>query len=59
MEGQLRILNGCTLVDTQGMFTLYKYNGNSVVDYTIMSESLLPQILYFNVSLNRSFKNKL
>ena len=34
------------------MYTSYKYNGNSVVDYMIASENLLIQILYFNVGLN-------
>ena len=34
------------------MYTSYKYNGNSVVDYMIASENLLTQILYFNVGLN-------
>ena len=53
VECQLRILNGHTFGDTQGMFTSYKYNGNSVVDYMITSESLLSQSLYFNVSLNK------
>ena len=52
MESQLHILNGRTFGDTQGMFTSYKYNGNSVVHYMITSESLLSQILY-NVSLNK------
>ena len=53
VESQMRILNGRTFGDTQGMFTSYKYNGSSVVDYMITSESLLSQILYFNVSLNK------
>ena len=35
------------------MFTSYKYNGNSVVDYMMASENLLSQVLYFNVGLNR------
>lgn len=52
IESQLRILNGRTFGDSQGMFTSYKYNGNSVVDYILASECLLSQILYFNVSLN-------
>ena len=47
----MRILNGRTFGDTQGMFTSYKYNGSSVVDYMITSESLLSQILHFNISL--------
>ena len=35
------------------MYTSYNYNGNSVVDYMIASESLISQVLYFNVSLNK------
>ena len=53
VESQMHILNGRTFGDTQGMFTSYKYTGSSVVDYMITSESLLSQILYFNVSLNK------
>ena len=53
IESQMRILNGRTFGDTQGMFTSYKYNGNSVVDYMMASENLLSQVLYFNVGLNR------
>ena len=30
IERHLRILNGRTFCDTQGMFRSYKYNGNSV-----------------------------
>ena len=52
IESQLRILNGRSFGDSQGMFTSYKYNGNSVVDYMLVSENLLSQILYFNVAAN-------
>ena len=41
IESQLRILNGRSFGDSQGMFTSYKYNGNSVVDYMLVSENLL------------------
>ena len=34
------------------MYTSYKYNGNSVVDYMIASQNLLTQILYFNDGFN-------
>ena len=51
-ESQLRILNGRSFGNSQGMFTSYKYNDNSVVDYMLVSENLLSQILYFNVAVN-------
>ena len=53
VESQMRILNGRSFGDMQGMYTSYNYNGNSVVDYMIASESLISQVLYFNVSLNK------
>ena len=49
----MRILNGRTFCDMQGMYMSYNYNGNSVVDYMIASECLLSQVLYFNLSLNK------
>ena len=52
IESQMRILNGRSFGDSQGMYTSYKYNGNSVFDYMIASEKLLTQTLYFNVGLN-------
>ena len=51
IERQMRILNG-NFGDSHGMYTSYKYNGNSAVDYMIASENLFTQILYFNVGLN-------
>lgn len=47
---QLRFLNGRTLGDLSGKFTCYKPVGASVVDYAIMSESALEQVLYFKVN---------
>ena len=47
---QMRILNGRTLGDMLGKFTCFTPNGSSVVDYAIVSESVLKSILYFNVS---------
>ena len=47
---QLRILNGRMCGDSTGKFTCFKPNGCSVVDYALVSQSLLQQILYFNVS---------
>ncbi|MEW8547927.1 MAG: reverse transcriptase family protein [Candidatus Thiodiazotropha sp.] len=47
---QLRILNGRCFGDMFGQYTCYTPNGCSVVDYTIVSESILDQILYFHVS---------
>lgn len=46
----MRILNGRTLGDMLGKFTCFTSNGSSVVDYAIVSESVLNSILYFNVS---------
>ena len=47
---QLRILNGRCFGDMFGQFTCFTLNGCSVVDYSIVSESILNQILYFHVS---------
>ena len=52
IESQIRILSGRSFGDSQGMYTSYRYNGNSFVDYMIASENLLTQIVYFNVELN-------
>ena len=42
---KLRILNGRMLGDSNGNFTCFKYNGTHVVNYIIMSEDLIQQIL--------------
>lgn len=47
---KLRILNGRTLGDSKGKYTCYKPVGCSVIDYFIVSESLMSQILYMTVS---------
>ena len=47
---QLRILNGRCFGDLFGRFTCFTPNGCSVVDYTIVSESITDQILFFQVS---------
>lgn len=47
---QFRVLNGRTLGDLQGNYTCYTPNGESVVDYAIVSEGTLDDILYFRVS---------
>lgn len=47
---QLRILNGRTLGDMFGHFTCYTPNGASVVDYVIVSENILDQVLHFKIS---------
>lgn len=46
---QLRMLNGRKLGDTVGYHTCHQYNGSSVVDYALCSESLLMKIPYFKV----------
>ena len=38
ISSQLRILNGRTFGDSTGKFTSYQYNGNSVIDYCLISE---------------------
>jgi hypothetical protein len=49
-SSDLRILNGRTLGDSLGHPTCYSHNGApSVIDYTIVSENLLPIINYFHV----------
>ena len=47
---KLRILNGRTLGDSKGKYTCYKPVGCSVIDYFIVCESLMSQILYLTVS---------
>ena len=47
---KLRILNGRTLGDSKGKYTCYKPVGCSVIDYFMVSESLMSQILYMTVS---------
>ena len=49
IQSKLRILNGRCLGDTLGTFTCHTYNESSVVDYTIASEQICKDILYFNV----------
>jgi len=50
ISNQLRILNGRTFGDLMGNFTCFTPNGCSTVDYTIVSENVLDQILFFKVS---------
>ena len=49
-ETGLRILNGRTLGDLHGKYTCITYNGCSVVDYTLVSSSLLQGIRSFMVN---------
>ena len=46
---QLRLLNGRIIGDLFGKYTCYKPVGASVVEYAIVSESALNQVLYFRV----------
>ncbi|VDI25498.1 Hypothetical predicted protein [Mytilus galloprovincialis] len=46
---QLRILKWSSPRDVFGKYTCYTPNGSSVVDYVMVSESILDQILYFYV----------
>ena len=45
----LLILNGRTLGDSSGNYTCYNWNGNSVVDYFICSQGILPLIRSLHV----------
>ena len=45
----MNILNGKTFGDRFGKYTSFQYNGNSVVDYCIVSEGLIEHVLYFHV----------
>ena len=47
VSSRLRILNGRYIGDILGNFTCIFSNGNSVVDYAIVSEGLLPSVKYF------------
>ena len=49
--GPSRGLNGRTVGDLSGKFTSFQYNGNSVVDYCLISNSFTNNVLYFNISL--------
>lgn len=49
IQSQLRILNGRCLGDTLGNFTCHNYNGSSVVDYSVISEDLYKDVVYFKV----------
>ena len=46
---ELYIVNGRKLGDPYGNYTCFKWNGNSVVDYLLTSESLLGKISSFKV----------
>ena len=48
-SSNLVVLNGRTCGDQGGKYTCFQYNGNSVVDYCIVSELLFNNILYFHV----------
>ena len=49
VSARLRILNGRKLGDSLGFFTCHKYNGSSTVDYALVNENMLSDILYFHV----------
>lgn len=49
ISARLRILNGRTLGDINGKFTCHRPVGSSVIDYFIISEELLTDVLYFHV----------
>ena len=49
IQANLNILNGKTFGDRFGKYTSFQYNGNSVVDYCIVSEGLIEHVLYCHV----------
>ena len=49
IQSSLVILNGRTMGDLNGMFTCYKHNGCSTVDYSIVSKHLFESVQYFKV----------
>ncbi|CAG2200969.1 unnamed protein product [Mytilus edulis] len=49
ISNQIRILIGRVLGDTFGGLTCYTPNGASTVDYVLVSESILNQILYMRI----------
>ena len=48
-SARLRIVNGRILGDSFGCLTCHTPNGSSVVDYMIVNEEFLDQLLYFKV----------
>ena len=56
ISSKLRIVNGRKAGDALGRFTCHKPMGSSVVDYVIVNENILKNILYFHVN---SFKGYL
>jgi hypothetical protein len=46
---ELLILNGRKIGDIFGQFTSLQWNGNSVVDYVLASQSIYPSISYFKI----------
>ncbi len=49
LQNRLKILNGRILGDLIGKFTCFKHNGNSTVDYIIISEDFISKVNYFKV----------
>ena len=50
VASNLHILNGRAFGEIFGKHTYFQYNGNSVVDYCIVSESLFRNVLFFSCS---------
>lgn len=49
IQSGMKILNGRTLGDSFGRYTSYQPLGSSVIDYFIVSQSLLSKVPYFQV----------
>ena len=50
ISNRLRFLNGRVLGDSFGQYTCYTPNGASVVDYVLVSDDILEQILRFKIN---------
>lgn len=46
----MRLLNGRLFGDNSGQYTCFSHTGQSVVDYCMVSEKFIDQVLFFKVS---------
>jgi hypothetical protein len=58
IKAQMRILNGRTLGDLEGKLTHYGERGYSVIDYSIIQETLLSKVMNFKVHPQRRLVSK-
>lgn len=57
IQSRLRILNGRTLGDSQGLFTCHRPQGSSTVDYMILSEEMIHRVQFFTVHDKRDLSD--